>query len=204
MKESEEKRINKKNKVKIRNTNGSHKKVNYAWPLIIITWTFILSVTLSFVSSTLMNKVSLGIAFGILIFIILFGILFDIIGIAVTAATETPFHSMASRKIAGAKQAIKLIRNAEKVSSFCNDAVGDIAGIISGATTAVIIEEIARFGKIFDSVIVGLVLTGFVAALTVGGKAIGKFFAISKSNDIVYKVGRMIHYFSLWPGKRKK
>ncbi|MFQ8767640.1 MAG: hypothetical protein ACLR8U_14850 [Oscillospiraceae bacterium] len=44
--------------------------------------------------------------------------MFDIIGVAVTAADEKPFHSMASRKVPEAGEALKLIRNAGRVSSF--------------------------------------------------------------------------------------
>jgi CBS domain containing-hemolysin-like protein len=199
-----EKKINKPNKIKIRNTNAGNKKVNYRWAAIIVIWTFIFSITLSFISSSLMNNVSIGIAFIILIIIIFLGILFDIIGIAVTAASETPFHSMASRRIGGAKQAVKLIRNAEKVSNFCNDVVGDIAGIISGATSATIVAQLTERYSALNTVFIGLILTGGVAALTVGGKAIGKSIAISKSNYIVYKVGVIIYYLSGALGNKKR
>lgn len=184
-------------KIKIKNTNTANKKISYTWAIIIVIWTFILSMTLSFISTSLMNNVSLSVAFIILIFIILLGIIFDIIGIAVTAATETPFHAMASKRIAGAKQAVKLIRNAEKVSNFCNDVIGDIAGIISGATGAIIVTQLTKMYNVFDTVLMGLVLTALIASLTVGGKAIGKAIAISKSNYIVYVVGIIIYYLDL-------
>ena len=48
------------------------------------------------------------------------GILFDIIGVAVTAADPRPFHSMAAHKEKGAKEALKLLRNADRVSSVCD------------------------------------------------------------------------------------
>src|SRR5690554_1632429 len=68
-----------------------------------------------------------------LIVIIIIGVVFDIIGIAVTAASEVPFLSMASKKKRGAINAVRLIRKADQVSSFCNDVVGDICSIISGS-----------------------------------------------------------------------
>ena len=37
---------------------------------------------------------------------------------------------MAAHKEAGAIEALRLIRNAEKVASFCNDVVGDISSIV--------------------------------------------------------------------------
>ena len=71
-------------------------------------------------------------AFLILLVIVMVGIIFDIIGVAVTSADEKPFHSMAARKVPGSQEAIKLLRNAERVSSICNDVVGDICGVVSG------------------------------------------------------------------------
>ena len=139
------------------------------------------------------------IAFVILLVFISIGILFDIIGVASTVATEKRFHSMAARRVNGAKQAIWIVRNAEKVGSFCNDVVGDISGIISGATSAVIITRLTQDGTDVRSVILSLVITGCVSSLTIGGKAIGKTFAISHSEDIVFLTGRVL---SILPWKK--
>ena len=125
--------------------------------------------------------------------------LFDIIGVASTVATEKRFHSMAARRVNGAKQAIWIVRNAEKVGSFCNDVVGDISGIISGATSAVIITRLTQDGTDVRSVILSLIITGCVSSLTIGGKAIGKTFAISHSEDIVFLTGRVL---SILPWKK--
>lgn len=190
-------------KRKARTNHKGHKNNHYGWVLIIVIWTFILSILISFVSSTLLGYASLGVAFVILMIIIFMGIIFDIIGIAVAAASEVPFHSMASQKVYGAKEAVKLIRNADKVSNFCNDVVGDIAGIISGATSATIVVQLTGIYGILDTVIVGLILTGFVASLTVGGKAMGKSVAISKSHDIIFKVGLTIYYINKIFGRKK-
>ena len=54
--------------------------------------------------------------------------MFDMIGVAVTAADEQVFHSMAAKKIRGAKLAVKFKKNADKLSSFCKDVIGDICG----------------------------------------------------------------------------
>ena len=43
------------------------------------------------------------------------------------------YHAMSSKKIKGAKKAVSFKKNADKVSSFCNDVIGDICGIISGS-----------------------------------------------------------------------
>ncbi len=173
----------------------SNKKSNFKWVFIIVIWTFVLSILISFISSIVMGYVSLGIAFVVLIVIILMGIIFDTIGIAVAVANEVPFHAMASQKKNGAKQTIRLIKNADKVSNFCNDVIGDIAGIVSGATSATIVARLVTMVGFKDSVVVSLVLTGLVASLTVGGKAFGKSIAINNSKEIIYRVGLLVYYF---------
>lgn len=161
---------------------------NYKWIIGIIIWTFIISSLISFISDLLLSNVNLLVAFFILVVIIVIGILFDIIGVAVTAADEVPFHSMASRKVKGSKIAVTLIRNADKVSNFCNDVIGDVCGVISGGTGAVIIEKIITTSGINNKTVLTLAISALIASMTVGGKAFGKNFAISQSNNIVYSV----------------
>ena len=121
----------------------------------------------------------------VVLFIVLIGIFFDIIGIAATAADETPFHSMAARKVYGAKHSIRIVRNADRVASFCNDVIGDISGIISGTASTLVIIQFAQSMDILKNspleygINVGF--TSLIAALTVGGKAFGKSFAITYS-----------------------
>lgn len=173
--------------------------VNVRWIATISITSFLLSVLMSYTSKRALESVGNIIAFVILLVFISIGILFDIIGVASTVATEKRFHSMAARRVNGAKQAIWIVRNAEKVGSFCNDVVGDISGIISGATSAVIITRLTQDGTDVRSVILSLVITGCVSSLTIGGKAIGKTFAISHSEDIVFLTGRVL---SILPWKK--
>lgn len=42
--------------------------------------------------------------------------------------------------------------------------------------------------------IVGIILTGLIAAITVGGKAIGKEIALRYANLIVYRLGVLYSY----------
>lgn len=181
---------NKKTKSK---QNGG---VNIRWILTISVVSFLMSVTMSYLSQRALENVGNIVAFTILLAFIGLGIVFDIIGVASTASSEKRFHSMAARKVSGAKQAIWIVRNAEKVGSFCNDVVGDISGIISGATSAVIITHLTNNASDLRSVLLSLVITGCVASLTIGGKAIGKTFGISRSEDIVFLVGRLLAFFS--------
>jgi len=103
--------------------------------------------------------------------------------------------------VPGAKQAIKLLHNAERVSSICNDVVGDICGVVSGSASATIAAQVLQHFEYSWPRIVSLVMSALVAGLTVGGKAIGKTFAINSSTQIVHSVGRLIGFFQSIPQK---
>ena len=71
---------------------------DWRWIITIFVITVCISAVMSLISTNLLANATLGVSFVILISIIAIGIVFDIIGVAVTAADEKPFHSMASRK----------------------------------------------------------------------------------------------------------
>ncbi len=169
-------------------------KKNRQWMIQIFFMAFFISVLFSLVSETMIPKLST--VFGVLlIFVfILLGIIFDMIGVAVTASDEAPFHSMSARKVKGANIAVLLKKNADKVGSFCNDVIGDICGVVSGSAGAIIASSFAQTLHV-SSFLMSLLVTGFIAAFTIGGKAIGKSFAINQSDMILYKVAKFISYF---------
>ncbi|WAM32890.1 hypothetical protein [Caldicellulosiruptor morganii] len=156
---------------------------------------YLLSASLNYISSIVSAKLPLTISFILLLLIMLIGILFDIIGIATAAADEVPFHAMAAKKVRGAKSSIWLIKNASRVSSICNDVIGDICGILSGSLSASIVFYISKRNIHVDIVFLSLFLTATVAAMTISGKAIGKYFAIKKSHDIVKVTGKILSLF---------
>ena len=126
---------------------GKSARPDFRWIALIFLVTVLISALMSFVSSNLLEGAGLILSFVVLICIVLTGILFDIIGVAVTAADEVPFHAMASRKVPEAEDALRLIRNAGRVSSFCNDVIGDICGVISGSAAAVISARVLLLSK---------------------------------------------------------
>ena len=144
------------------------------------------------------------VAFLILLAIVLIGIIFDIIGVAVTSADEKPFHSMAARKVPGAQEAIKLLRSAEKVSSICNDVIGDVCGVVSGSASAAIAAQVLQKVSFSWPQMVTLLMSALVAGLTVGGKAVGKTFAINSCTMIVQMVGKLIWALGNIPSLFKK
>ena len=177
------------------------------WVITIFLVTILVSGTISLVSDVVMEGSSIPVAFLILLLIILVGIIFDIIGMAVATADEKPFHSMAARKVPGAQESIRLLRNAERVSSICNDVVGDICGVVSGSASATIAVQVISNFEFSWPQIVSLVMSSLAAGLTVGGKAIGKTFAVNSCTEIVHGVGKIIYTLRHFPDlfrKKKK
>ena len=166
----------------------------YRWALTVFLMAVVLSAVLSLASEAMLEGAGLAAALLMLALFIGLGIVFDIIGVAVTAADPRPFHAMASHKEKGARESLMLLRNAGRVSSVCNDVVGDICGIISGSTAAVIVTQIQRALSV-RTVLISVAVTALVSGLTIGGKALGKTVAIKKSTQVVYWAGRFLHFF---------
>ncbi len=163
------------------------------WFIKVFILTFVLSIIFSYISTNGVAGLSLVPAILILIVVIFVGIFFDIVAVAVTVANEQEFHAKATKKIEGSKNSIKLIRNAPKVANVCADVIGDICGVLSGAISALISVKITeQFGLSFN---LQFILSATVAALTVGGKAIGKQIANNNSTKIVHAVGIVLNKF---------
>ena len=163
------------------------------WILTVVCLSFGLSVVMSFVTSLFVESAGLLVALLSLIALVMIGIITDVIGTAVTSADEQPFIAMASKRILGAKQALQLIRKAERVSSILNDVVSDIVGIISGSAGSVIAVYLVSLG--LKSAIASMLITAFTSAFMIGGKAYGKGLAIANSDRIVLTVGRVMAVF---------
>lgn len=168
-------------------------KYNLKWVFTVGIITLILAIIFSIVSENLVSKLNATFSLLILVLIILLGIFFDIIGIAVTKADEKPFHAMASRRIKEANLAIKLIRNAGPVSNFCNDVVGDISGIISGAIGASIIFKLINIYGFKNTALLNTLIASITASLTVGGKALGKSYALMHYEKIVFTLAKLLN-----------
>ncbi len=184
------------------NKQAIRKQKTVRWIILASVWTFFLAVGFAFITRVLVQSInSTIISFVILFAIILLGITFDTIGTAVAAADETPFHSKASKKIYGAKKGIYLVKNAEKVANFCNDVIGDISGVISGVIGAIIIVNLALVTPGLNELFLNILLAGLISAMTVGGKAFGKYLAINYSTEVVFFTARLLTTFgklSIW------
>ena len=170
-------------------------KSNYRWALIVTIIAFILSLLLSFVVNMILDNVTLTISILVTFLFIIIGIVFDIIGVSVTSSDDVAFHSMSARRVRGGRMGVKLIKNASKVSSICCDVVGDICGIISGAAGVTIVGIIISEST-YNPLLVSLIVTSLISALTIGGKALGKNVAINKATDVVTIVAKTLSIFS--------
>ena len=173
---------------------GSHSSQN-RWVITAFCLAVALSAVMSLASEAILRGTGLAVSFAILTAFILLGIVFDIIGVAVTAADPKPFHSMAAHKVRGAKDSLKLIKAASTVSSVCNDVVGDICGIVSGTTATVIVVQLQVMFDFIPALVLSVGLTALVSGFTIGGKALGKTFAMKSSTKVVYLVGRILSVF---------
>lgn len=185
--------IPRKKKFKVPRPN-SNVSTSHKWTIIVTILSFILSMFFSFVTSVAMKSLTVFFAFVLLFVIIAINIVFDMVGTAVQSAEEEPFHSLAARKVAGAKESISVIRHAPQLANMCCDVIGDIAGIISGATTALIVAELVAMFEL-RGMLPSLILTGLVGALTIGGKAMSKGISMQNGNYIVFIVGKIMYFF---------
>lgn len=178
---------------KLKRSDKKKQKSNLVWVGQITLMALIISFTFSFGSETILPNVNVMVGVILVVVFILIGILFDMVGVAVTAANEKPFHSMSAQKVRGANVAIKLKNKADKVSSFCCDVIGDICGIISGSAGVIVASSVATSFHT-DSFFTTLTITAIIAALTIGGKALGKGLAINKSNTILYEFSKVLSF----------
>jgi CBS domain containing-hemolysin-like protein len=157
----------------------------------VLLTTFVLAVAFSLLSGSILRGTPIFLAAVVLAAIILIGIVFDVIGLAVATADQAPLHAMAAKRTPGARQALRMVKNAPRVATIFNDLIGDICGTVSGAAGAAIIFRVAVTRPGLDEALWTVLMVAVIAALTVGGKAIGKTIALEGSERIVFQVGKV-------------
>lgn len=169
----------------------------------IMFFSFAIGLVLSLGAETLIKNIQhTGLSLALLIVVILIGIVSDAIGTAAAAADISPFNAMASKKVPGAREAVKIVKNADLVANLTADVGGDIAGTLSGAIGAAIIFSISKTFSLGNTVLISAVMTSLIAALTVGGKNIGKNIAITRANSIIIKVARILRWWENLTGRQ--
>lgn len=185
-------------------SKGEGKMQNIKYAALVFIATFVIASLMYLFSQLVLSNIeSILIGFGLLLLVIFIGILFDIVGTGIAVADASTFRAKASRKLPGAKKSLMLIDNADKVANICNDVIGDICGTVSGGISAALVFVLVSNGGLLE-LIVSVVFTAVTAALTVGGKALGKNFALQKADSIIWVVGRILDIKAVVTYKKKK
>lgn len=182
IKNTYDQKIEKKDKI-IRST------FDVKWITLITLSAFFITIITTLLSEKIFSNVQIFGSVMVILCFVMLGVLFEMIGIAVASGEEKPFHSMATKKIKGSHLSIQLLKNAEKVSAFCNDVIGDICNIMSG-TAGIVLANILADTYQVSLMMTTLFITSIIAAVTIGGKALGKSYAINKSELIVYHTAK--------------
>lgn len=160
------------------------------WTIKITVVTFALSLLVSFITEILSSKSNVVVSLLMLTLLVLISIVFDTIGVAATSSDVASLFLAANMNVKGATEAIKLVKNAEKVSNICADVIGDMCGIISGACSAAIVIMFAANNP--NDYLFNILTSSIVAAITVGGKAFFKKIAIKKSKEVMLFAGKIL------------
>ena len=170
------------------------KESKVKWIITVLILSFVLSILMSLGSNMVIPKINIYVGIAIIILFIVISIVFDMIGVAITAAEERPFHSMASKRVKGSTHSVKLLKNSDKLASICNDVIGDVCGVVSGSAGVLVANTLADMMN-KDVAIVVLITTAIIASLTITGKALGKSIAIKNSESITFEVGKVVSIF---------
>ena len=158
---------------------------------------FVLSLCFSFIAEIVSSLNSVIFAIIMIVILLTINTISDIIATAVTSCDIEPFLAMASKKKKGAKTAVWIVKNADKVSNICADVIGDICGIVSGAVgvTLVVYLTVLNSATYFETLVTVLV-SALISAFTIGGKALGKSYAMNNSVKVVYRIARILSIFT--------
>ncbi len=166
------------------------------WGLTVLFLSFVLTCVFSFLTEISINEDSPAyICVIVLLILLILNIGCDVLANAIISCKVDAFHAMASNKIKGAKRAVTFCCNATKLSSIFADVIGDICGIVSGAAGAVLGIIIAGDGGATIKLVSAIGVSAVIGALTVGGKAIFKHFAIKYNKQIVFGFARFTTFF---------
>lgn len=167
-----------------------------SWGLSVLFLSFALTVLFSFITEISIKGSPVYVCIIVLIVLLVLNIFCDLLANAILTCQADAFHAMASNKIKGAKRAVTLCRNATKLGSIFADIIGDICGIVSGSAGTVLAIYIASKsdGDIWE-IVCAIGVSAVIGALTVGGKAIFKHFAIKYNKQIVFSFAKFTTLF---------
>ena len=191
-----EQAVNEQHKKKEKERSDKKKKKRNLWPLKAFLITLVLSAAVNAASTLVLGDASWWLATILTLVILLLGVIFDIIGTASTACDVQPFLAMASRKVRGAKLAVKLSKKSDVVSSVCCDIVGDVCGIVSGISAATLVFFATADSSVVKiSFLISVAIYAVISTLTITLKAVGKGIAVNNANKIIFGVAKVLSIF---------
>lgn len=181
--------------------NNKKKKIPawLSWGLSVFFLSFALTVLFSFLTEISIKGSPVYVCVIALVVLLALNIGCDVLANAIMTCNPDAFYAMASNKIKGAKRAVTLCRNATRLGSIFADVIGDICGIVSGAAGTALVVYIAVSGSTTSELIASIGISAVIGALTVGGKAIFKHFAVKFNKQIVFGFAK----FTTWFKKEK-
>ena len=181
--------------------NNKKKKIPtwLSWGLSVFFLSFALTVLFSFLTEISIKGSPVYVCVIALVVLLALNIGCDVLANAIMTCNPDAFYAMASNKIKGAKRAVTLCRNATRLGSIFADVIGDICGIVSGAAGTALVVYIAVSGSTTSELIASIGISAVIGALTVGGKAIFKHFAVKFNKQIVFGFAK----FTPWIKKEK-
>ena len=166
-----------------------------AWGLSVLLISFVLTIVFSFLTEISIKGSPVYVCVIALVVLLALNIGCDVLANAIMTCSPEAFHAMASNKIKGAKRSVSLCRNATKLGSIFADVIGDICGIVSGAAGTALVVYIAASGGTTMELIASIGVSAVIGALTVGGKAIFKHFAVKFNKQIVFGFAKFTTLF---------
>lgn len=173
------------------------KKRPVGWFIFILLFTFVVAFGIGLAAETLFHADSILVCCTIIVLLLIIAFLGDIVAMSVSYADLAPFNSMASRKIRGARIAIKLINNNDKIASILSDVLGDVCAIVSGAIGASLSLIIVLGGTYtaFQQTLIIVTVTATISAIAVSVKSIAKKVAVRYSTGIILAVSKFLSLF---------
>ena len=175
--------------------NNQNSKKAWLWPVLILILAFSISLGFGILSEISLSNATIIVSVIVIMVFVAISILFDMLGLAVATCQIEPFTAMSARKVKGSKQALSLIKNADKVGSIC-DVIGDVCGILSGAAGASIVAKIAISSADFTSVLIASLVSAIIAAVSIFGKAVFKSIGIKHCNSITLTLAKFVNLFT--------
>lgn len=179
----------------LRKDTAKKKKKRNLWPLWAMLISFAISVAVNVGSELVLNGTTVWVAAILVVMILFINVVFDMISMAVTTCDIEPFLAMASRKVRGAKTAVRLAKKADVVSSFSGDIVGDICGVVSGVCSASIAAIVAVLISASSDFWVSVLVTAVISTVTITTKAVFKKVAVDHANGIIFGVAKLLAFF---------